>query len=294
MEYIGNGNTVSGLSIPLWEWGNPINNLCIVSAWEKIFYITKKLEIETVNYVSGVNDAQVGNLSSQKLVNIKEYLKNLDNEQPTAFGFNNKYENTVQFFLRTIGSDFNNICIVYDLVDDTWNIDKWRYFNYVVDNNDVYYWYSDISASVYTDCVWFTDNGVAITTKGITQNMWYNVPWQKLFSWFNVAGGISSLTELEFIVKIDEQEVFRERISENSHLFAGTGGNAIWDVEIWGESTLDNRVPFVRQADEGRIWMYWDRIQLEFGSDNDIQDWLLDIIGIKLEMVQNINIENKF
>ena len=294
VEYLADWQTTNWLSIPLWQGGNPINNLCIVASGEKIFYITKKLEIETINYVSGINDAQVGKLSNQKLVNIKEYLQNLDTEQPTAFAFNNKYENTVQFFLREIWADFNNVCIVYDIVNDTWNIDKWRYFNYVVENNDIYYWYSDITSSVYQDYIGFTDNWTPIATKGKTQAMWYNSPEQKLFWGFNVAGAISSLSSLDFIVCIDEQEVFRETLQTEVSLDAGIGSQAIWDVEIWGESTQDNRKPFVRQADHGRIWMYWDRIQVEWESDNDIQDWLLDTLWIWLEMVQNINIENKF
>lgn len=294
VEYISDGQTVNGLSIPLWEWGNPINNLCIVAAWEKIFYITKKLEIETVNYVSGINDAQVGKLSNQKLVNIREYLQNLDTEQPTAFAFNNKNENTVQFFLREIGADFNNVCIVYDIVNDTWNIDKGRYFNYVVENNDIYYGYSDITASVYRDYIGFNDNGARITTIGKTQSMSYNSPMQKLFWGFNIQGAISSLSSVDFIVCIDEQEVFRDTLQETEILDAWIGSKAIWEVDIWWESTQDERVPFIREADHGRIWLYWDRIQVEWQSDNDIQDYLLDSLWIKLEMVQNINIENKF
>lgn len=294
VEYISDGQTVNGLSIPLWEWGNPINNLCIVAAWEKIFYITKKLEIETVNYVSGINDAQVGKLSNQKLVNIREYLQNLDTEQPTAFAFNNKNENTVQFFLREIGADFNNVCIVYDIVNDTWNIDKGRYFNYVVENNDIYYGYSDITASVYRDYIGFNDNGARITTIGKTQSMSYNSPMQKLFWGFNIQGAISSLSSVDFIVCIDEQEVFRDTLQETEILDAWTGSKATWEVDIGWESTQDERVPFIREADHGRIWLYWDRIQVEWQSDNDIQDYLLDSLWIKLEMVQNINIENKF
>lgn len=294
VEYIANGNTTSWFSIPLWEGWNPINNLCIVSAGEKIFYITKKLEIETVNYVSGINDAQVGKLSSQKLVNIREYLQNIDTNQPTAFAFNNKNENTVQFFLREIWADFNNICIVYDLVNDTWNIDKGRYFSYVAENDDIYYGYSDISGTIYQDYIGFTDNWTPITTKGVTQAMGWNTPNQKLFWGFNIAGGISNLSTLDFMADIDEQEVFRDTLQLETSLSGWLGSRALWEVEIWGESVQDERKPFVKQADEGRIWLYGDRIQMSFGSDNDIQDWLLDTLWIRFETVNNINIDNKF
>lgn len=294
VEYIANGNTTSWFSIPLWEGWNPINNLCIVSAGEKIFYITKKLEIETVNYVSGINDAQVGKLSSQKLVNIREYLQNIDTNQPTAFAFNNKNENTVQFFLREIWADFNNICIVYDLVNDTWNIDKGRYFSYVAENDNIYYGYSDISGTVYQDYIGFTDNWTPITTKGVTQAMGWNTPNQKLFWGFNIAGGISNLSTLDFMADIDEQEVFRDTLQLETSLSGWLGSKPIWEVEIWGESVQDERKPFVKQADEGRIWLYGDRIQMSFGSDNNIQDWLLDTLWIRFETVNNINIDNKF
>ena len=41
------------ISTPIGRGSQPINNLCIVADWEKVFYITKNLQVQTVNYIQG-------------------------------------------------------------------------------------------------------------------------------------------------------------------------------------------------------------------------------------------------
>lgn len=111
------------ISTPIGMGGNPVTNLSVVASGDKIFYLTKNLEIQTVNYISGVENAQIGNLSARPIISVKELLKNLDTEQSSAFGVFNENDNTIQIHCRTIGSPFNDTCIVYDLPNDTWNVD---------------------------------------------------------------------------------------------------------------------------------------------------------------------------
>lgn len=295
VEYISAENSAIWLSLPVWEGWDPINNLCIVSAGSKIFYITRLLDIETINYVPWINDAQVWSLSSQKLVNIKKTLNNLDSEQPTAYAYNDKKDNTIHFFLRTIGSIFNDICIVYDLVNDTWNIDIGRYYWYVTEYNGAYYGFSDLNASVFEDNIWYTDDGAAIYTKWVTQSMNFNSHYQKLFTGFYTAWAISQDTELGFKAYIDEAEVFYDTIQGNATLsIGGIGSLPVWGGTVWWESFADYKKPFTIEANEGRIWQFWDRFAIEFSCETNIQDWILDTLGIRLEIVSNVLTENVF
>ena len=55
--------------------------------------------------------------------------------------------------LRTNWSIYNDVCIVYDLVNDTWNIDIGKYYNYTAKNWNIIYWFSDVNTSIYIDDV---------------------------------------------------------------------------------------------------------------------------------------------
>ena len=110
-----------------------------------------------ISYMQGTNATKVGELSARPVISIKELLNTLDIDQPTSFAFFNQNDKTVQFHVRTVNSTFNDICIVYDEVNDTWNIDTGKNYNYVVKVVEKYYGFSDVNSSIYQDDVGFTN-----------------------------------------------------------------------------------------------------------------------------------------
>jgi hypothetical protein len=96
VEFIGANSlqNVAGsaafISTPIGEGGNPVNNLSVVASGDKIFYLTKNLEIQTVNYIAGVDNPQIGDVSSRPVISIRELLDTIDNDQPSAFGVYNE------------------------------------------------------------------------------------------------------------------------------------------------------------------------------------------------------------
>lgn len=158
-----------------------ISNLAVVAAGDKIFTITKNLQVQTVNYVAGVTNAQIGELSARPVIGIREFMNTVDPNQPTAYGFYNETDKTVQFHIRSLGSPFNDYVLVYDLVNDTWNVDTAKNYGYVVKHGADYYGFSDVNSSVYLDDVGYSDAGIPIEFRIRTQNLNQGTPFQKRY-----------------------------------------------------------------------------------------------------------------
>lgn len=282
------------ISQPIWDWWNLVNNLCMAASWDKLFYLTKSLDIESVNYASGVDNPLIRELSSQPIVGIKELLSGVDHEQPSAFAIYNENENNIQFHVRTIWSPFNNISIVYDLINKTWNVDTWKYYNYIVKKQNEYFGFSDVNSSIYNDWVGFSDAWIPITTKWITQAINYGTANQKLFGWFFTAWSISPINKLNYICEIDEENVFEDSVIWQSYKWGWFAWHDIAWIDIAWDEYISNLQPFNILADEWRIYLYWDRVSVEFWSDDQIQDWIVDTLGFRYEISWNINIENKW
>lgn len=145
------------ISTPIGDGMEPITNLLTVASGDKLFTVTKNLQVQTVNFTAGVESAQIGELSARPVVGIREFMQNIDTDQPTGFAHYDENGKTVQFHLRSVGSPFNDYVLVYDLVNDTWNVDTNKNYCYVVKNGFDYYGFSDVNPSVYVDDVGQSD-----------------------------------------------------------------------------------------------------------------------------------------
>ncbi len=286
------------ISTPLWEGWKPVNNHSVAASWDRIFYITENQQIKTVNYIAGTSDPSIWELSSRPIIWIKELLDNVAIIQPTSFAFENENDNTIQFHLRTTNALYNDIVIVYDLVNDTWDIDKGKNYNYVVKKENLYYWYSDINSSIYLDDTWFSMAWSPIPFRIITQamNQWSII--QKKYGWFFTAWAIWPFSTVDYIVRIDWGWAFQDKITWDPsiiHWLWELWGATVWWEPTWWDLVYETELqPFDRYADEGRICLYWKRIEIEIRSSSQIQDFLIDILWIRAEQSVNIDISDKF
>lgn len=176
IEFLGANalQNVSGsatfISTPLGEGSAPIANGCISSAGDKIFYISKNLQVQTVNFIQGTTNATIGELSARPVIGIRELLTGISTTQPTAFSYYNENTKLINFHLRSINSGYNDFCITYDLINDTWNVDTGKNFNYIVKVGFDYYGFSDINSCIYKEDSLFSDNGTAIDFRLKTNN----------------------------------------------------------------------------------------------------------------------------
>ena len=159
------------ISTPLGEGSQPMSNLGITASGDNIYYLTKNLQVQRISFMNGTNSTAVSELSARPIVSIKEFLNTIDVNQPSSFSFFNQNDKTIQFHLRSVGSPFNDYVLVYDEVNDTWNVDTMKSYNYVVRINETYYGFSDINSSIYIDDIGYSDGGVPIEFRIDTQNI---------------------------------------------------------------------------------------------------------------------------
>jgi len=286
------------ISTPLWKSWEPVNNHCIVSSWDKIFFITKSLQLQTINYIEWTDSTSIWSLSARPIIWIKELLNDIDVDQPSSFAVYNKKDETIQFHLRRKNMPFNDICLIYDITNDTYSIDTGKNYNYVVEQWEKYYWFSDVNSSIYNDDIGFNDAWVPIRFLIRTQEMNQWTIMEKQYWWMFTAWWIWFLTTLNYNVKVDRKSVFSDIISWDVSLIPDLWeiwGWAIWDDEIWGwveySSTLE---PFEKMADQWRIRRNWNRISVEISSNSDIQDFIIDILWVMADITWHLDINNKF
>ena len=286
------------ISSPLGSGWEPINNQSIVASGDKIFYVTKNLTLNTINFVSGIENASLWELSLKPIISIKEYLQTLDYNQERAFWFFNQNDKTVQFHLKTKNFWYNNNCLVYDITNDTFSVDIGKYYNYVVKDWYKYFWFSDVNCSIFEDDVGNSDSWVTIPFKIVTQNLRFGSILQKRFGWFFIAWVIWRSTELEIFVRVDGNLVFQDKIrGEDTFIswFWETWWDDIWRKPIWWDFELKSLMfPFDKLADEGRIFVDGTRIQIEITSSSVFSDFLIDVLWVRLEWHSNMDIKNKF
>lgn len=285
-------STVLGVS------GELINNHCIASIGDKIFYLTKDLHIQTINYIGGTDSTSIWELSKQPIVGIEELLKDLDTSQPYSFGYYNKDEKNTQFHVRTIGSRYNDLSIVYDYINTTWSVDTNKNYNWIINDENNIFWFSDINTSIFQDSIGFSDAGQAIPFEIETQDMNMGTNKEKLYNWLYTAWILWELTDLEYTMTINWQSVFNQSFSGQSFISewsVGTIGTDTIGTETigWGNQ-LEQILPFDKEADAGRIFKMWIRAWINIKSSSIIQRFLIDTLWIGFETTGYNDINNKF
>ena len=286
------------ISTPIGAAAYPVNNLNVAAAGDKIFWVSKNLQVMTVNYVPGIASTQIGELSARPVVSIKEFLDTLSTDQATSFGFFNENDQTVQFHLRSASSGFNDEALVYDTVNDTWNVDTGKNYNNVVKIGFAYYGLSDVNSSVYQDDVGFSDNGVAIGFHITSQYLIQGTYRQKTYRGLFAMGGIGSYTSLNVIMGVDSDTVFSDIISGFPDLSIGLGD--VGGAPVGGEPIggflgyTSTRSPFDLLADEGRVFNSGTRCQIDISSSSLIQDFIIDRLGVRADVNNFVDTQNKW
>lgn len=117
--------------------------------------------------------------------------------------------------IRSVGSPFNDYVLIYDLINDTWNIDTEKNYNYVTKFAEKHYGFSDVNSSIYLDDTGFSDAGMPIEFRIDTQNINQGTPMQKIYGGLWVMGGIGLLSSVQVSASIDSNPVFQDVIDGN-------------------------------------------------------------------------------
>lgn len=304
IEYLGANSlqNVSGsatfISTPLGEGAAPLTNACIAASGDKIFYISRNLQVQTVNFIQWASSPSIGELSARPVVGIREIMTKVSTTQPTAFWYYNENFKLIEFNIRSVWSTFNDAVLTYDLINDTWNIDTGKNYNYVVKYGFDYYGFSDINSSIYKDDTWFSDNGSPIDFQIETNAINMGSITHKEFWWFYTSWWIWFLTQLDYTLVIDGEPIFQDSIVWQTFFDEWIGD--LSGMEVSGEPVgwelfyETQRNPFDRICDEGRVFQTGKRISCIISSKSQIQDFILDMLGFRYTKTDYTDISDKF
>ncbi len=65
--------------------------------------MTKQKKIKTINYIQGIEQPEIGELSDDDKVGITDFMESLDDDQSEAFGFYDTKNRLVKFHVKSAG-----------------------------------------------------------------------------------------------------------------------------------------------------------------------------------------------
>lgn len=213
------------LSVPLsWE-NQPASQRSIVVADDLVFFLTKTLQVKSLNYTPWVTEAQVGNISERPSQSIRSFFDMLEVDQSASYGYYNKTQRTVTWYLKKKGSTFNDVCLVYDIINDCFLIDSNRFGWCGTFFNGSYYVGSNLNSYTYEADIGYDDDWALINWYRYTKRINFSSP--------------------------NKRKVFRE---------VGTVWQNTPRGEIWVDVIVDGKLQYstiIDWWDMGSISWYW-------------------------------------
>ena len=172
------------------EWA--VNNECIVSYWNHTYFLSRSNKLKIISPQPWLWAFDVQELSHRLYRGIDNTMKTLDPDQSNAFAYVDTKNSLIKWHTKTLGSSFNNLVIVYNILWDWFLIDNNKFFN----NGCFFDWNSyTISAledKIYQDEYWNTDDDMPIQFEYHSKDidLWYPTQlkelWAyRLFLWMN-------------------------------------------------------------------------------------------------------------
>lgn len=289
-------------SIPVWYWWQLNNNNCIVWAGDKIFYLTKDKKIRSILYKEWIIQEQIGDISDVPLIWIDDLLQWLNDNQDSAFGFFDRKNNLVKFFVRSVNSTVNDICIIYDMVNQCFLLDNNKNFAGMTEYNNNIYANSVFDGTVYIDEYWQNDNDLPINWWYKTISMWLWIQTiRKQFRGMTFWWAINDTTDIWIEIYIDDRIVFTNTLKGinrgwNSSVL-GIGNTEIWGSGIWGDvnKQTNNLKSFDCVLTQWNLRDKWKRISIKFYGNSDLApQFILDYLDIDYRPIWNYDKSDKY
>jgi hypothetical protein len=273
IEYIDKTalGAASRYTIPIAWTNTPASPDLVVSADDKIFFWTDDNRMKSLNYIAWITEAQVGDLTNRENQWIDDLLATLDSDQSWGFGYYDKEKKLVYFYLKTKGEQFNNICIVYDPVYDSFLYDTNKFFWTSTKLNGNYYCWSDMNAFIFQDAVGLDDDWQSISRERDTPLLSLGNPnLRKVFREINIFWEIDELTTITMSVLVDGVTVYTWTITKSGEWVAGIGNNPIWDNMVWANFPwwTTSIAPFEKRLTYTNLYSKGKTIQIKFSGDN--------------------------
>ena len=162
-----------------------------------VFFLTKTLQVKSLNYTPGVTDPQVGNISERPSQSIRQYFEQLETDQSASFGYYNKSQRTVTWYLKRKGSFCNDTCLVYDIINDSFLIDSNKIGRCGTYFNGSYYIGSNLNSYTYETDIGYDDDGASIGRYRYTKRFNFGSPNKR--KTLREVGTVGQITESNII-----------------------------------------------------------------------------------------------
>ena len=252
-----------------------------VSVGNKIFYLTKTKSIKTINYIPWIANPEIGDLDNTAGASILWFMqRELNADQSKAVAVYIKSDETVRFYVRSNASPFeNDLCLVYDLENQTFLVDDSKRFSISIQWDDDKVYAGDmVSSNVYQDDNWFTDSGSSIPFEYDTPNygMW-SPNFIKQFRGYTIAWGINTTTSLQVNVFIDWVLKDTQNITS-----AKINPAELWTVNIWWTNFAPwptTLYPFTFTIDHWQIRLNGKKIRIQILVTSLVPWFYLDALS---------------
>jgi len=310
IEYVGKNSlqTIWGvaslISTPIGDGWQLASYRSVVSAGNKVFYLTKNKTINTLNYASWTIDPEIWVLTDEPVFKITKYLDNLDDDQSTSFGFFDEWTKTIHWFLKKIWSLYNDTVLIYDIENATRTTDTKRFYNDAIAYNNKVYAGSSINSNVIQDGIGLDDDWQAIEFKieDTDISLWTIV--EKLFQWWETSWWVNKLATINITTYIDDVARAVGIIDWDDYFVAASWISALWSIwwtTVWWTAigwlqsdNLENIAQFDKILNHSWLYARGKRIRRRFEENTIGSDFYLDLYTIYADVTGNIELSDLF
>lgn len=285
--YIFTKNSISAISLndvsetPSWfffnsrpintqEWA--INHNSIINVWVNTYFLTPNNKIQQIIRWNNNNWYEILELSHREWWWISNLMDWLDKDQSESFWIYLPQENIIKWHLKKEWSTINDIVIIYNVLEDKFLIDEFKYFNWSIILNWQQYSISAIEPKIFKDEFWNDDDWSAIDFEYHTKSFDFLDKWRKkvlretFTSW-----QIGILTDLIQEIYIDWSLVDTKTIQWNNYY---KWDSWIWIFEIWTKpiweeyEELQDLFDFTIYRTKWNLNIKWKKIKYVFKSNS--------------------------
>ena len=309
IEYLDRSTvaTVWGSSVfytkPIATGDKLASHRSIVAAGDAIFFLTKDVQVKTVSYVEWTVEMDIGELSEDDWKSISLFMSSLDRDQSDSFGYYNKNEGLIKWRVKSNWAIFNDTCLVYDLIAQTWLVDDNKYFSCAAEYDKKYYCGSDLNTDLLQDEVDYDDDWEGIARERRTNDNSFGDPLiRKSFRGATINWQISTLGEIFVEWYVDWIKVTDTFTISWSAADPGIlGWWVIWGAEIWAEPiggevqqvNLLRLSNFNKKVGKGKLRTKGKRIQRRYYGNKINTLMSLDGMWIDFRGIWDTIVKNK-
>jgi hypothetical protein len=260
----------------------------IVNAGQVIMFLTKNKKIGTINYKGTVTEPQMSIISDTPWMSIDGFMQSeLVDDQSESFGFYDRNQNIANWFVKSKNSTVNDICLIYDIQNETFYIDDNKFYSCMTSLGDDIYAGSAFSHRIIQDENGNSDRGSKIycyfETTDIVVGGW--PANMKEFVGQKLAGQINSLAVINWTTYVDDALVFNKNIVWSniaSTTLDGIGSSPIWGQPVGGDLGTESGqlVDFEKRMGVEYLRKTGKKIKSVFSAEEIGQDFILDYYSV--------------